>query len=94
MERQAIYDAVSELEGAVITLEEIQNVLSVFDDQLLEWWECVKNLTPAECETIDDSFNVVYSLLSLSRRQLLGVVDVASTAVDQAYEVLKAAKTA
>ena len=26
MERQAIYDAVSELEGAVITLEEIQNV--------------------------------------------------------------------
>ncbi|MBE6949883.1 MAG: hypothetical protein E7451_00915 [Ruminococcaceae bacterium] len=94
MERQAIYDAVSELEGAVITLEEIQNVLSVFDDQLWEWWECVKNLTPAECETIDDSFNVVYSLLSLSRRQLLGVVDVASTAVDQAYEVLKAAKTA
>lgn len=94
MAHQAICDAVSELEGAVITLEEIQNVLSVFDDQLWEWWECFKSLAPAQCETVDDSFNVVYSLLSLSRRQLLGVVDVATTAVDQAYKAIKDAKTA
>lgn len=92
MERQAIYDAVSELEGAVITLEEIQNVLSVFDDQLWEWWECVKSLAPVQHTEGDNSFNVVYSLLTLSRRQLLDVVNTANAGVKKAYDALKTNK--
>ena len=92
METNPLFNAISDLEGATVSLEDVENVLAVFDNQLTEWWCGVRKYIPGRWDKINDSFTVVFSLLTLSRRQLHTTVEEASTGVQQAYSAYSAMK--
>lgn len=81
-----LFDILSEMEGSSFILEDVANLLSIFDRSITSIMEFVSKYDTTPSKLMHDSLTENYSLLTVIRMQLSSASHQLQTAVRNGYE--------
>ena len=89
-----MFGVVSSLEGNSIQLEDVRNLLTVFDEFLLEECSAVNPQELWTCEHFKKRFSLVYSMLCVIIEKFECALNDLDENVSEGYRILREAKRA
>lgn len=84
--KHELFDILSEMEGNSFVLEDIENLLNIFDRSITDIMGFVNEQNTFQAKLTHDSLTEIYSLLTAIRLQLSGSLQRLQTAVRNGYE--------